>query len=65
MSPILYAMRMYLTLALFNSKVKELKRHIPRMQTSNQFFQIINKLFTAGYLHDPGDGIQETIIVIS
>ena len=38
MSPILNAMRTYLTPALFNSKVNELKRHVPKMQTSNQFF---------------------------
>jgi len=31
MSPILYAMRTDLAPALFNSKVKELKRHVPRM----------------------------------
>jgi len=39
MSPILYAMRKYLAPTLFNSKVKELKRHVLRMQTSNQFFK--------------------------
>ena len=37
MSPILNAMRTYLAPALFNSKVKELKRLVPRMQMSNQF----------------------------
>ena len=37
MSPILNAMRTYLAPALFNSKVNELKRHVPKMQTSNQF----------------------------
>ena len=35
MSPIMNAMRTYLTPALFNSKVNELKRHVPKMQTSN------------------------------
>jgi len=39
MSPILYAMCTYLAPALFNSKVKELKRHVPRMQMSNQFLE--------------------------
>ena len=38
MSPILNAMRRYLAPALFNSKVNELKRLVPKMQTSNQFF---------------------------
>ena len=32
------AMRTYLAPALFNSKENELKRHVPKMQTSNQFF---------------------------
>ena len=50
MSPILNAMRTYLALALFNSKVNELKRHVPKMQTSNQFFKIFNKCFTVGLL---------------
>ena len=39
MSHILYAMHTYLAPTLFNSKVKELKRHVPRMQKSNQFFK--------------------------
>jgi len=29
MSPILYAMRTYLAVALFNNKVKELQRDVP------------------------------------
>ena len=37
MSPILYAMRTYLAPTLFNNKVNELKRHVLRMQKSNQF----------------------------
>ena len=45
MSPILNAMRTYLTPALFNSKVKELKRLVPRMQMSNQFLTF-NEYFT-------------------
>ena len=51
-------MRTYLAPALFNSKVNELKRHVPRMQTSNQFLNF-SKLFTVGYQQDPRDGIQE------
>ena len=50
MSPILDAMRTYLAPALFNSKVNELKRHVPKMQTSNQFFKLFNKYFTVGLL---------------
>ena len=46
MSPILDAMRTYLSPALFNSKVNELKRHVPKMQTSNQFFIFFNKYYT-------------------
>ena len=38
MSPILNAMHTYLATALFNSKVNELKRLVPKMQSSNQFF---------------------------
>ena len=48
MSPILNAMRTYLTPALFNSKVNELKRLVPKMQTFNQFFKLFNKCFTVG-----------------
>ena len=48
MSPILYAICTYLALAFFNSKVKELKRHMPRMQMSNQFFNF-SQAFTVGY----------------
>ena len=57
MSPILNAMRTYLAPALFSSKVNELKRHVPKMQTSNQFFNFFNKLFTVGLLAGYGDGI--------
>ena len=39
MSHILYPMHTYLAPALFNSKVKELKRYVPRMQMYNQFFE--------------------------
>ena len=46
MSPILNAMRTYLAPALFNSKVNELKRLVPKMQMSNQFFKLLNKYFT-------------------
>ena len=48
MSPILNAMRTYLAPAFFNSKVNELKRHVPKMQTSNQYFKLFNKCFTVG-----------------
>ena len=47
---ILNAMRTYLTPALFNSKVNELKRHVPKMQTSNQLFNFFNKYFTVDLL---------------
>ena len=45
MSPILHEMRTYLAPALFNSKIKELKRHVPKMQTSNQFFIFLQQVF--------------------
>ena len=48
MFPKLYAMHTYLTPALFNSKVKELKRLVPRMQMSNQFLTF-NESFTVDY----------------
>ena len=57
MSPILNAMRTYLAPALFNSKINELKRHVPKMQTSNQFFIFFNKYFTVGLLAGLCDGI--------
>ena len=44
MSPILREMQTYLAPALFNSKIKELKRHVPSMQTSNQFLSLTTSI---------------------
>jgi len=49
MSPILKAMRTYLAPALFNSKVNELKRHVPKMQMSNQFLNFSTSILLLIY----------------
>ena len=48
-SPILDAMRTYLAPALFNSKVNELKRRVPKMQTSNQFLNFSTNVLLLDY----------------